>query len=121
MQEWRLLAACRDTDPDAPFANPESVEAKLFAERVCGTCPVRDECLDWALGRNDAGIWGGLTPDERGVEKQARAVEQRIAHGTNAGYYQHRRAHQSACMACRLAHNAHSARWHAENADRVPA
>jgi WhiB family redox-sensing transcriptional regulator len=35
---------------------------------VCGTCPVRDECLEvslrnWTVGRH--GVWGGTVPAER--------------------------------------------------------
>ena len=37
-------------------------EAKL----VCDTCEVRDACLEWALdAKQDHGVWGGLTEDER--------------------------------------------------------
>lgn len=36
------------------------------ARAICATCPVRDECLDWATTIGEpAGMWGGLTPDER--------------------------------------------------------
>jgi hypothetical protein len=39
------------------------------AERLCGPCPVRAECLELAL-RNEAeraswGVWGGLAPWQR--------------------------------------------------------
>jgi len=38
----------------------------MEAKRVCGACPVRAECLDWAVEtRQDAGVWGGLTENER--------------------------------------------------------
>jgi hypothetical protein len=38
------------------------------ARALCMTCPVRDECLDYALDTGETeGIWGGLTPEERGV------------------------------------------------------
>ena len=33
---------------------------------ICRDCPVRATCLDWALASGqEAGIWGGLTEDER--------------------------------------------------------
>lgn len=36
------------------------------AKRVCRSCPVRLECLEYALEIKDGfGIWGGLTPKER--------------------------------------------------------
>lgn len=38
------------------------------ARAICMTCQVRDECLDYALDTGETeGIWGGLTPQERGV------------------------------------------------------
>lgn len=46
----------RDTGSDPYF----------WARRVCETCPVRIECLDYALRANEVhGMWGGKTPDER--------------------------------------------------------
>jgi hypothetical protein len=53
------------------------VEATFFAERgqreelatakaICSSCPVVSQCLAWALETGqDAGVWGGLTADER--------------------------------------------------------
>lgn len=36
------------------------------AKKVCGECPVSEECLDYALHVNDGfGIYGGLTATER--------------------------------------------------------
>jgi WhiB family transcriptional regulator, redox-sensing transcriptional regulator len=33
---------------------------------MCRRCDQRDPCLEWALEHDeDAGIWGGTTPDER--------------------------------------------------------
>ena len=41
---------------------PNWVPARL----VCQACPVRQECLDYALDENIGyGMWGGLTPEER--------------------------------------------------------
>jgi hypothetical protein len=36
------------------------------ARRVCSACPVRQQCLDYAITNRIAyGIWGGLTERER--------------------------------------------------------
>ena len=33
---------------------------------ICNSCPVKQQCLDWAMQRTDQhGIYGGLLPDER--------------------------------------------------------
>ncbi|XVQ10606.1 WhiB family transcriptional regulator [Spirillospora sp. CA-255316] len=36
------------------------------AKRICGGCPVRGQCLAYALRAGERhGIWGGMTPGER--------------------------------------------------------
>jgi WhiB family redox-sensing transcriptional regulator len=63
-QDWRAHGACAKTDPDLFFAVGalEHKQAKL----VCRTCPVRRECLSYAMDAPvDHGIWGGLTERER--------------------------------------------------------
>lgn len=39
-----------------------------LAKRICRRCPVITQCLAWAIETGEAwGIWGGQTPEERGV------------------------------------------------------
>lgn len=56
---WREQAACLDTDPDLFFpAHPN--DRCDDARAVCATCPVQEECLGWALERDERfGVWGG--------------------------------------------------------------
>jgi len=66
---WRAAAACRSRDPDLFFpvsvAGPAASQAAT-AKAVCARCPVRSQCLDFALSsRQSYGIWGGLTELER--------------------------------------------------------
>lgn len=35
------------------------------AKGVCLTCPVAQDCLEWALANNEAGIWGGTSEKQR--------------------------------------------------------
>ncbi len=67
--EWRHRAACRDSDADLFFPAGETGAALDQAEAaraVCARCPVRPECLAFALQTNqEAGIWGGATEAER--------------------------------------------------------
>lgn len=38
----------------------------VIAQNVCGRCPVREQCLDYALTNDlEFGIWGGMTPRAR--------------------------------------------------------
>ena len=63
-QDWRAFALCSRFDPNL-FFSPGAVEHKV-AKRVCRDCPVRKECLVYALEIPiDHGIWGGLTERER--------------------------------------------------------
>lgn len=58
-------AACADTpDPDVFF--PDKGESYEKARRICGSCPERLPCLEYALiERLRHGMWGGLTETER--------------------------------------------------------
>ena len=61
---WQERALCAQTDPEAFF--PEKGGSTREAKRVCLTCDVRDECLEYALQHDERfGIWGGLSPNER--------------------------------------------------------
>lgn len=62
--EWEDRALCRTVDADIFFAPGATQEYR--AKVVCKTCPVRWECLAYALRhRVEHGVWGGLTDRER--------------------------------------------------------
>ena len=79
---WRDHALCRDTDPELFFPIGNTGPALLQIEEakaVCMRCDVRDACLQWALDTGqDAGVWGGLSEDER------RALRRRNARAARA-------------------------------------
>ena len=61
---WRQRAACRGVDPDVFY--PTSDEEADEAKSICGVCPVREACLEYALvSRERDGVWGGATERER--------------------------------------------------------
>ena len=61
---WQERALCAQTDPEAFF--PEKGGSTREAKKVCLTCDVRDECLEYALMNDERfGIWGGLSERER--------------------------------------------------------
>ena len=63
-QVWQAEALCATADPDAWF--PERGDSVQEAKRICGMCPVRAECLEYALKHDDRfGIYGGFSPQER--------------------------------------------------------
>ena len=61
---WQERALCAQTDPEAFF--PEKGGSTREAKRVCASCEVRAECLEYALASDERfGIWGGLSERER--------------------------------------------------------
>ncbi len=61
---WQERALCAQTDPEAFF--PEKGGSTREAKKVCLSCDVRGECLDYALANDERfGIWGGLSERER--------------------------------------------------------
>lgn len=61
---WHDLALCAETDPEAFF--PEKGGSTREAKRVCRSCEVRAECLEYALEHDERfGIWGGMSERER--------------------------------------------------------
>lgn len=85
---WRVGAACRDTDPDLFFPVGQTgpaIEHIAKAKAVCDTCAVQVECLEYALMTNqDAGIWGGLTEDDRRKIRRERRKANRAAQAAAA-------------------------------------
>lgn len=63
-QDWAADAACTQADPTVFY--PGQGQRTRAAKRVCLACPVRLECLKWALGRNERyGVWGGIRESGR--------------------------------------------------------
>lgn len=75
---WAEDALCAQTDPDIWFPEIGGHREAAIARRICRACPVRAECLDYALAGADTwnglatGIWGGTSPRERARIRQAR-------------------------------------------------
>lgn len=58
MGDWRDDAACLGADPKLFFPDSKYVEPK--AEALCASCPVRIECLVFAIeNKIEFGTWGG--------------------------------------------------------------
>lgn len=125
VEDWRAIAECRDSSPALFFL--EKGEVIGDAVGICLACPVRAECLSYALNTSQmVGIWGGLSDKQRRnirngrpfIIPQVRAKPKtmiavvpprkrnpEIAHGEPAGYQQHVRRGEPTCDACRKAHS----------------
>ena len=71
-ESWQIKASCRGPQasvffPPAQFERKdEKLERESRAKAICRTCPVKRECLDYAVTIREAhGIWGGLNEVER--------------------------------------------------------
>jgi WhiB family transcriptional regulator, redox-sensing transcriptional regulator len=86
-EKWRRDAACRGEDPNLFFpattttgssATTQLADQTEAAKAFCRTCPVREECLEFALINNqEAGIWGGLDEDERRKLRRDRGLRKK--------------------------------------------
>jgi WhiB family redox-sensing transcriptional regulator len=68
--DWPEHARCKGVDPATFFPvdkgrPPTTYDPYAAARVLCDACPVRDECLEYALEHEQLGMWGGRTPDER--------------------------------------------------------
>jgi WhiB family redox-sensing transcriptional regulator len=61
---WRRFALCVGHEPDLWFPTESDDDAKAVG--ICQACPVRLDCLGWALESNERyGIWGGVSARRR--------------------------------------------------------
>lgn len=62
--DWRVRAVCAQSDPEIWYPNKGGSTRKPKA--LCLSCPVREECLDYALSHDERfGVWGGFSERER--------------------------------------------------------
>lgn len=70
---WAKHGLCVNADDPDVFYPPDGSRGTK-ARRICARCPVRAECLEYALDADEEfGIWGGLDPRERRNLKRKRA------------------------------------------------
>lgn len=70
---WMDEALCAQVDTELFY--PEKGGSTRNAKQTCMTCPVREECLTYALDNDEEhGIWGGLSVIERRRVAQERGL-----------------------------------------------
>lgn len=67
---WQSFAACRGIDTSIFFPERGHHKQLDLARRICSECPVKDECLEYAISKlpreqGDVGVWGGTSAKER--------------------------------------------------------
>ena len=73
IDEAPIVVPCQNTDPELWFGEAANLDEwtdtgsrYVQARKLCGRCPVRQKCLEYALEqREEFGMWGGLSPRER--------------------------------------------------------
>lgn len=106
--DWWDQRACRNVNPDVFFpvlgrhlTDTEIDALCADAKAVCRGCPVRDDCLQYAIDvRASDGVFGGMSPRERWrlVRKQGSTGRRLSPHGTRARY-----AYGCRCAVCVVA------------------
>ena len=60
---WQSDARCKEHDPELFFSAGSRSERR--AKAICGRCPVREQCLAFAVeSGTDFGVWGGMSGRE---------------------------------------------------------
>lgn len=76
-ESWRRRAACRPGVLPAEarrvfFAARDDHEGQAAARRICSTCPVAEDCADYAVAAGmEAGVWGGRSVERLRRERRA--------------------------------------------------
>lgn len=67
MYDFTTEANCIGIDVDMFFTEEGSSTFKeeSFLKRTCAACPVKSECLDYALNHAVLGWWGGTSEGQR--------------------------------------------------------
>lgn len=80
-EQWKLEAACQGADTEAYFREVGEVQRdeRRMVKRICASCPVRTECLEYAIKYNMQGWWGGLSQHDRVAIKSRRNKENKVA------------------------------------------
>ncbi|MFJ8049790.1 WhiB family transcriptional regulator [Streptomyces luteogriseus] len=69
---WQASAPCATADFDFIPDTETDAEAAIAEERWCRSCPVRTQCLSWAMLHSAEGYWGGTTTYQRNQLRRVR-------------------------------------------------
>ncbi|HLT70084.1 MAG TPA: WhiB family transcriptional regulator [Acidimicrobiales bacterium] len=72
-REWMARAACAGASTETFFPQQGENDKVEAAKRVCSGCPVRVECLSYALEHRIVfGVWGGTSEKQRKILRSGR-------------------------------------------------
>jgi WhiB family redox-sensing transcriptional regulator len=76
--------SCSTVDPELFFPqeteiSPNKIVSKYTnlaeARRICSSCPVALQCLEFALRNAETGVWGGTTESQRESLRKRRGIQ----------------------------------------------
>ena len=71
---WKADALCKDMDTEVFFGITEP----RVLRTICNACPVKAECLDYAVRNLEFGFWGGKSEEERQGLRRARHLYEKL-------------------------------------------
>lgn len=78
--DWTKDALCAEIGVEAFFADGQGDHTVRDAKQACVGCPVRTNCLEWALTfapwQDMYGVFGGTTPMERRAIRHSREQQE---------------------------------------------
>lgn len=103
---------CRTTDPEIFFS--KSSNEREYAKGLCGECPIRTACAQYALDNPELrGVWGGTTAADRRSFQTGRPWRfdergrLRLECGSEDAYRAHFGYREQPCGECVAAHEVH--------------
>ena len=86
----------------------------IFAKQICQRCPIKSDCLLWALERGELyGVWGGYDYDERCIIAPLKGFtspsRREVEHGTWRAWAWHHSRNEEPCLLCRSEYNKRAA------------
>ena len=96
--DWQRGAACAGARRDLFFPNEDEL-VNPEALKICRRCPIKEDCLEWALTHEERGIWGGLTEEQRiAITRKRHRVKCPDCRSTNVV----EEDHSAVCISCGL-------------------
>lgn len=62
---WQDQGRCKGMPVNIFYPEKVGAANAVEAKRICAGCPIRLACQEYALTHREAGVWGGLTEQER--------------------------------------------------------
>lgn len=97
IQDWMELGSCRGVTTNIFFPEPYEVPSQA-ARRLCRRCPVKQECLQYALDHGEVGIWGNTTDADRA--KMLRSRHRVYCPGCKSNEVVELVPHSEVCLSC---------------------